>query len=199
MLTRRQVLQVGTGVLGASALLGWAAQGGAQDATPLLATPGAGESGPFATTYGAADQGTEILIGTENSGTRVTVRQTRSLARLDLPYQNPFVARGQFLVIDMIVTLETLAPTPLSYDAFQLFDAGSQRTYTINEQAQAPLARAQSNLSIYDDLQPGLDYDIVLVFDVPTDVGQLWLTDGARQFAVRLAIAQAESLATPIA
>lgn len=155
---------------------------------------------PFAAPLGAHPVGEEILIGSATAGYRITVDQARSTPRIDLPYSDPLVARGQFIIVDFTAVMEQLAPTALDFDDFQLFEAATGRTYTVDAQITGRLLSGQYNFSSYDDLQPGLPYNLVLAFEVPLEASQLWLTNSGHQYLVPLALDAAPStLGTPAA
>lgn len=168
-----------------------------QSGTPVPQLPGT----PFPVPFGAHAPGESFLVGTEVAGTKFTVGTTSIAPSVELPYLPPNIARGQYIIVDFTVTMEQLAPTRLDFRQFQLFDMDTGRTYTPDDEATSRLNTfGPSALDTYEELQPGLLYNAVLVFDVPISSTQMWLTNGNRQFLVPLAITIVPpAIASPVA
>lgn len=77
-------------------------------------------------------------------------------------------ARGVYLVVYVTVTNTRQAPAEFPYDSFTLTDRGG-RAFTPDSNAIITLLNMELDLSMYDELQPGLPYPAAIVFDVPFD------------------------------
>lgn len=185
-------------ILTLAAILTLAVPVAAQQATPAPMTA----TDPFPATYGTHPIGEEVLIGTTVSGLRLTATAAQSLPRITPVYGDPIIARGQFITIQFTAVMEQPAPTRLDFTRLQLFDAATQRTYTVDDSATNQLLLYPPyGTNTYGDLQPGLPYQLVAVFDVPMTSADLWWTDDTHDFLVPLAgsIAAAIDTGTPVA
>jgi hypothetical protein len=154
---------------------------GSQEATSTttatVAAPPSGRAAPTAASSMLSSQSATVP-----NQWSITVTSVRSLSAIN-GYQT-VKARGTFVVVDLTVMNLSDNPVAFPYDELRLIDA-KQRIFEANSTADIVLA-LNAGLSIFDNLQPGLDYSLSTVFDVPADATNLTLTTSRSAFSIVL-------------
>jgi hypothetical protein len=99
-----------------------------------------------------------------------------------------FVARGIFVVVYLSITNSGNAPQSFPYDEFLVEDSAG-RSYGLHTDSTIPFQIYVYDTSLYGDLQPGLPYESVAVFEIPADATGLTLkTEDPSPFRVNLGV-----------
>lgn len=146
--------------------------------TPTETSSSQPTSGPSAS-GSAPPSGQTVTIPNQWSFAVTTVQSVSAIISFET-----LKARGVFVVVTLNVTNLSNTPAKLPYDDFRLID-GKNRTFETNASANIDIA-VSNGLSIFDNLQPSLPYEITLVFDIPADATDLTLTSSQAAFSIPL-------------
>lgn len=152
--------------------IGVATPAGTPFATPVaLASPAAAEGSDLGTAVRAGDWEITVTSTEESQGFEGIFEQQTS--------------RGVYIVVRMSLKLAANAPFAFPYNDLVLMDEAG-RTFSLDADATSDWLIQNTDLTLYSELQPGLPYEVVALFDVPPDAAGLVLTSGEQLFSVRL-------------
>lgn len=116
-----------------------------------------------------------------------TVTSVELAPTVDLP-SDQFAARGIFVVVYLTITNNGNQPQDFPYRELFVKDSLG-RLYGFHFDSTSPFQIYVYDISVSEDLQPGLPYESVAVFDVPADVTGLVLqTEDPSPFSVNLGV-----------
>jgi len=114
----------------------------------------------------------------------ITITAHESVPSLATTFET-YSARGVFLVVYMTVTNTGNDPGAFPYDDLRV-TTDEDRTYNYASEPTFGFQIGTYNISLYEDLQPGLAYETAVVFDVPPDASGLALTTTGQAFEAPL-------------
>ncbi len=95
------------------------------------------------------------------------------------------VPRGVYFFVHMTATSMGTMPGALPFTDLALTDSAG-RTYSLDSDATSDWLIQNTDLNLFSELQPGLPYDVIAIFDIPPAATGLALTTKGQQFTIPL-------------
>lgn len=114
----------------------------------------------------------------------ITVTGYETAPQLSSSYDT-YTARGIFVIVYLSVNNDGNEPAYFPYDDLMI-QTSEGRSYNYNSDATIGMVISSTGMGTYENLQPGLPIDTMVVFDVPADASGLLLTEKSKSWTVTL-------------
>lgn len=153
----------------------------------ILVTPAPRQTIPLSFAEGTYEIGETFEI--EGGEFEVTVTGFTEAESMNFGYTSEN-ARGKFVAVELVVSNPGRTSAVLDYEEFRLYTESTDRITGLETDATIPAQIGLYDVALFDELQPGLEYSTVVIFDVAIESESYWLLVGGNSdnadYGVRL-------------